>query len=67
VERGRIVNAVAHEPHGVAVVFESQENPVFLRGRYAREYPCLLDIVPQRRVGHPLQFVARQDVAGGDT
>src|SRR5271157_5330608 len=30
VQRGRIIDAVTHEPHGVTVVFQSQENAVFL-------------------------------------
>jgi hypothetical protein len=66
VKRRSIVDAVAHEPDRVAVLFESQQNPVFLYWRHAREYARFLGIMGQSRVRHPIQILAGHDFAGFD-
>src|SRR5271165_6444786 len=66
IQRWRVVDAVTHEPHRMAVVFEGEENAVFLYRRNAREDVRLLDVVRQRRIRHPVQIFARNHLAGID-
>ena len=51
----------------MTIVFESQENPVFLRRRNTGENLRLLGVVRQRRVRHSIHLLASDDFAGVDS
>ena len=61
VQRGRVIDAVAHETHDVSSTLQSKNDAVLLRRRDPREYRCLLRQMTEGRVVDPRDVIAGHD------
>ena len=62
VQRGRVVDAVAHVSDDVSASLERENDPVLLRRRDAREHRRLLREMAERRVVDPRDVLAGHDL-----
>ena len=59
-QRRRIVDAVAHEPHGVIACLQGPDNPLLVRRRHAGEERGLRHGVGELSVGHGIEVGAKK-------